>query len=184
MITDLAEDDIGQVLLIADKCLGNNFLKYETVVDYIRDPRKIIKVHRTSNEIVGYVKGKAVENSELKRYLLKTDSLMEEELSGNGFAGLFESLCINQNHQRKSIGMSLALELVKSFRTMNDIGRIYTTVWKSKYEANSKKLVEKIGFKQITEIPGYWFEDSAEKQYLCPDCGHPPCKCSMLFYVL
>ena len=50
--------------------------------------------------------------------------------------------------------------------------------------ANARRIVENIGFKMITEIEDYWYKDSIVKDYICPSCGKPPCKCSMIFYRL
>jgi len=42
----------------------------------------------------------------------------------------------------------------------------------------------KNNFKQLKTIPNYWFNDSKNKQYNCPECGKPPCKCAGVVFEL
>ena len=184
MISHLKEEDIEKVVLISDKLVGENFHTYESFKKYLSDPHKIVSVYKVDNEIVGFAKGKVIDKTILKEKLFKTDTNIEEELTGSGNLGFVETICVSEEFRGKRIGKELADELIESFKKTEHINAIYTTVWKTGETENAKKLVKNLGFKYITEITEYWYKDSIDKNYICPKCGNPPCKCSMVFYKL
>jgi len=184
MIENLKEEDIEQVLIISDKFIGEKFQTYDSLKNYLQDSHKIIKVFRENDEIIGFIKGEIIEKSELRKSLLKSNPCIDDELSEEGHMGYAETICIKEEFRGTSVAQKLTDELISSLIKIENIDIIYTTLWKMGERANAKKLVERTGFKYITEIPEYWYSDSLEKNYFCPNCGKPPCKCSMMFYKL
>jgi len=184
MIFDLREEDIEQVLRISDKFVGESFQTNETMRNYILDTQKVLKVYRINDEIIGFVKGEVLEKSEFRNSLLKTNDSIDEQLQGEGNVGIAETICVKEEYRGTGVAKELAVELIHSLKEIENTDLICSTVWKSVDGANAKNLVEKIGFENIAEIPAYWYDDSIEKNYICPKCGKPPCKCSMIFYKL
>lgn len=184
MINDLIEEDIEEVLLMSDKLVGENFQTYNSIKTFLSDSKKILKVYKVRGKIIGFAKGEILEKAQFKKSLLKTNATIEDKLDGLGSVGFAETICVKEEYRGKHIAHKLADELIHSFREINNIDAICTTVWKTKEGANAKNLVERIGFKYVTEIEEYWYNDSLALNYKCPKCGKPPCKCSMVFYKL
>ncbi|HNW97174.1 MAG TPA: GNAT family N-acetyltransferase [Bacteroidales bacterium] len=182
MITELKEEEIALVLQMSDKFVGKNFQTYESIKDYILNPQKVIRIYKINNEIVGFVKGEILKKSEFKKSLLKVDKPFEKKVTDDGYMGYAETICVKEEYRHTHIAHDMADELIRVMKKIENIDVICTTVWKSGDIANAKNLVETIGFKLITEIKNYWYNDSIKKKYMCPHCGNPPCKCSMLFY--
>jgi len=184
MIEYLKEEDIEQVLKISDKFIGENFQTYDSLKNYLLDSQKVIEVYRVNDEIIGFVKGKVIKKSKLKNKLLKTDTSIDLELKDEGNMGLVETICVKEEYRGTQVAKELADELIHSLNKLEHIDVLYTALWKKGEKANAKRLFENLGFKYVTEIPDYWYNDSIEKNYTCPKCGKPPCKCSMIFYKL
>ncbi|MCX6270744.1 MAG: GNAT family N-acetyltransferase [Bacteroidetes bacterium] len=184
MIRDVKAEDIEHVCSLSDQFVGKNFQTYDSIKNYIADPKKILKVYKVNDEIIGFVKGKILKKSEFKKNLLKTDTHIEKELAGEGYMGFAETICVKKEYRGTRIASELANELIQSLKNLETIDVICTTVWKTSEGANAKKLVENIGFTYITEISDFWHRDSIDKNYICPKCGQPPCRCSMIFYRL
>ncbi len=184
MISDLKEEDIEQVILISDKMVGESFQTPDSIKKYITDKHKILKVYKFNGEIIGFVKGKIIGKSTFKDTLLKTNSVIKTVLMGEGNMGLAETICVKNKFRGTGIAQELADDLIGSLKQVEPIDIICSTLWKAGGVANARRIVENIGFKMITEIEDYWYKDSIVKDYICPSCGKPPCKCSMIFYRL
>ena len=61
------------------------------------------------------------------------------------------------------------------------IGYIISTAWKRAGKINIGNILLRSGYNVMTEIPDYWYKDSVEKGYLCPQCGNP-CHCSCVIF--
>jgi len=184
MIDNLKEEDIDDVLLISDLCVGEHFQTYDSIKDYLSDDKKILKVYKIDDEIIGFAKGEVIEKSTFKKHLLKSNLSIDNKLAGEDNMGLAETICVKEEFRGRKIARELADDLIQSLKNIENIDSIYTTVWKTSEGANAKRLIENIGFEYITEIADYWYDDSIEKNYKCPKCGNPPCKCSTVFYKL
>ncbi|MEI7597299.1 MAG: N-acetyltransferase [Bacteroidota bacterium] len=184
MITDFEKTEIKDIIHISDRFIGENFQTFHSVENYLKNKKNILKVYRVNNKIVGFIKGKVIKSNLLQDTLLKTNQIIIDDLSCNEYVGYFETICVKETFRRKKIATDLLLDLIASLKKIEPINIVYSTVWKTSDGTNAKKLVENIDFKIVSEIPDYWHDDSIAKNYKCPKCNLPPCKCSMLFYKL
>ena len=94
--------------------------------------------------------------------------------------GYLKTLAVASNYQ----GYGIASDLVKhALRLMDnaDCKTVFSTAWKHLGVTNIENVLLNNGFTKRDEIPNYWYEDSIEKGYSCPQCGNP-CRCSCVIF--
>lgn len=92
----------------------------------------------------------------------------------------FQSLFINKRYQRQGWGVKLSLKSIESLKRLG-AKAIVCHSWKESQGNSSQSYLDKLGFKPLVDIPGYWsFLD-----YQCVRCGKP-CQCTAteMLYVL
>ena len=87
---------------------------------------------------------------------------------------------MSENFHDNGIAGALAAEAHKRFENLG-IGYIISTAWKRAGKINIGNILLRSGYNVMTEIPDYWYKDSVEKGYLCPQCGNP-CHCSCVIF--
>jgi len=61
---------------------------------------------------------------------------------------------------------------------------VASTAWKQKESGviNVDGILKQSGLQAHKTIENFWASDSMEKNYTCPSCGSPPCRCSVVLY--
>lgn len=82
---------------------------------------------------------------------------------------------------KEARGKGIASALIEDVLLEHPHEYIYTYAWRRNGEVALAPILNRLGFIEKEEIPKYWYQDSIEKAYICPECGNP-CYCSTLFY--
>ena len=99
-------------------------------------------------------------------------------LSINTSKGIkLSSIAISENQRGKGIGSMLIEDLLLEHSQKY----IYTYAWRRNGDVPLAPILKRLGFHEKEEIAKYWYRDSIEKAYTCPECGSP-CYCSAVIY--
>ena len=94
--------------------------------------------------------------------------------------GYLATIVVSEKYRGNGLATALINKVTRLFAKMN-ISHIITTAWKHIGKINLQGVLIRCGYKKITEIPDYWYEDSIKKGYSCPQCGNP-CHCSCVIF--
>lgn len=175
-IAELSDNQIPDVLNIADKQLGEAYLD----IDKIKNKDNTVIVAIMTERVVGFCIGKKTQLSELKIHQL--DQMNLPRLQSVKDIGLIATIATDPKESGKGVGTKLFSSCISRLENLN-LNNFVMTGWKSYEGVNINSLAKKFGFKEILEIPEFWYEDSKIKSYCCPSCGEPPCRCSAVIYM-
>jgi GNAT superfamily N-acetyltransferase len=96
--------------------------------------------------------------------------------------GLMSTASVVEPFQGQGIGQELTR---RRMRWMNEAGCTaqIAVSWESGLAHTSDRVFTKLGFKRLSQVKGFYQEDSTQRGWTCPVCGSPPCRCSASFYV-
>lgn len=153
------------------------------IVDYKKDYAKdvdyldekywgICETERVSNDIK--------ENDIVK--LAKIDNQVIGLLHFKVIGDLIDAyhILIDDDYQNKGIGTKLMQEAFKKINKMN-IKTIIAHAVEFEGKVNSKKLLEKFGFKEIYRVSNYW--NSLYPGEYCKACGSNNCHCGVVVFM-
>lgn len=160
------KEHIEAIKEIADLTLGEDYANPNDILN------SEISIHaQIDGKIVGYATGiidfphiLGVEKSTLENlYPFQT--------------GIICNVATHPDYQRKGIGYTLTQEIIKTFQLLHQ-NTIVASAWKSKNGVNIGGVLEKLGFKQVVEIPEFW------KGCPCIQCDPIECLCPAVIYEL
>ncbi|MFT3741060.1 MAG: GNAT family N-acetyltransferase [Breznakibacter sp.] len=163
--------DLQACVFIADFSFGKGYL---TLADF-SSPHAFVFCAFWNSRIVGfflsfYTEKQSVGDEDLKNYF-----------HSHGRLVFLKSVGIVPEHRQRGIGTAL-LQYVVDFHLANGDKGFYGNLWKIGTQIPFAKIVGRMGFSPIKEIPNYWSSDSLKRQYCCDACGKPPCTCSAMLY--
>jgi len=181
-IVDIKEEHITQITAISDKELGEGFLKYNDIMDKIRDKTShICKAALTDKNVLGFCLSKIVKQSEICDYLRVDQTYLPEYVKRADKIGVLKTIAVNSDVHRHGVGYALTLAAYNDLITRG-IQAISSIAWKNGEKINADRLLSAIGLRPHIEIKSYWKADGIKNNYNCSVCGPPPCKCSAVLY--
>lgn len=183
-IVDLETKYIPEIIRIGDQQIGEQFLESEILENCIHKKDKFIgkvAIDLTRNKIAGFIVSFVIEKEELSNIYKKGVEQIPRSLTYANEYGVLKSVAVNEEYKGQSIGTRLVSVTLEEFKKLN-ITTVFSSAWKSEKGTNMKGIFDSLDFKEVYEIKDYWKEDSLEKQYKCPVCGNPPCRCSAIIY--
>ena len=90
-------------------------------------------------------------------------------------------IVVDQSQQNRGAASELLNEFFEMYALQFDI---IIPLWNYKGSENLKRWIVKKGGELVETFNEYWREESLEKNYVCLQCGTPPCWCGMDLYVI
>jgi len=178
---ELKKNHFNQVLDISNRTLGNNYLTKEYLNQYLSSEMNLGYVIVKQEKVIGFTSITILTPTQLKDTVLKESKWFYEISKTHKNIALRKQTIVDPNSMNQGFGNKL-VEL-----STKEVGKIcdfqLSTVWKNEEAAIMGNLLIKNGFKLCKKIANYWSEDSSLKNYQCPICGNPPCKCVTEVYI-
>jgi GNAT superfamily N-acetyltransferase len=76
-------------------------------------------------------------------------------------------LMVDVEHRRQGIG---AVLYEKGFQALLETGTIHATCWKESPNSGIIEFLENRGWKELSSVERYWYQDSIDKGYQCARC--------------
>jgi L-amino acid N-acyltransferase YncA len=178
-----------EILAIFSESLGSRFIDRDEVVKYLDEVSQMyvfgafVKNRRFGkSEMVGVRTVKILneqEKHEFQEMVHKHGGTCDLRLLK---VGMLKSNAVRTRYRRSGIGSQLVKcgsELLKD----KGCRAIVSISWASNANESSSSVLEAHDFRLVCKVDGYWKDDSLARDYDCPRCGRPPCKCSASIYL-
>lgn len=167
----LANNDfehLEQIKEIADLTLGEGYADPDSIIN------AQVSIHAAiDDKVVGYATG-FIDYPSVLGVEQKTLQLLYPFKTG-----IIGNVATHPDFQRRGIGYALTQEIIKRLQFLHQ-NTIVGSAWKSKNGINIGKVFDKLGFKQVVEIPAFW------KGCPCIQCDaeNKKCDCPAVIYEL
>ena len=182
-IMNMEARHISQVLRIADQELGEGYLEYQQVDEYLSKSNECVCkiVQDRKNEVIGFCLCKVVSLDKLEGYLKLKEEQLPSYVQHSQRIGVIKTVGVKKQFQRHGIGFKLVEDCYMDIKSRG-VEVICSVPWKNGDKVNKAQILENIGFEETIVIDDYWREDSIQSYFWCPACGAPPCRCSAVMY--
>lgn len=153
-----------EIMTIADEQVGKGFLQLEDLASN----KRVIQAAFIKGELVGFSFIDSVQQQEL----FELDSKIKMACRS--------LTCVKRGWEGVGIGRALVAEGIYYCSKKFDF--LYCEAWESEKGVHIKKLLLENRYEFHKKIEGYWAEESLDKNYICPNCGNPPCTCTAHIY--
>jgi ribosomal protein S18 acetylase RimI-like enzyme len=105
-----------------------------------------------------------------------------EQLFQQHRVGSMETASVTESLQGQGIGQELARHRIRWLSEAGCTAMIGVS-WESGLANTSDRVFRKLGFERLSQVKGFYADDSVRRGFICPVCGLPPCRCSASLYV-
>lgn len=177
-ISSIKQNQVPMVLSIAEKQLGEAYID----VDGLLNKENIAIAASVSGKLLGFCTGKKIAVSDLYNKIPQLAQMKLKQLEVVDEVGMVASMATDSESTGRGVGSEL-LEACVSELEKSGLNVLVMTGWKSDKGVHVGSLAKQYGFKEILEVPNFWYEDSKVQDYKCPSCGDPPCECSAVIFI-
>ena len=180
-ICEMRQNDLGQVLAIADSQLGKDYVSPDMLGRMLSADNcmrcNVIKAGK-SCRIIGFIIYAAIE---YEKVLEITRGVEIRELMVSPKIGYLKTIAIDKHYTGYGIASKAIEECLRSFNRQG-IYACISPAWKHGGKINIEDVLVWNGFIKKYEIPNYWYASSISEHFSCPQCGNP-CHCSCVIFI-
>lgn len=184
-IESITTDDIPSIIAISDDELGKDYLTTETlksISSTAEGARTFCKVAVAPDSgVIGFCIYSMLSSDDLKRRLKVSNEKIPKALLHSERVGMIDVVAVKDQYKRQGVGFHLVSDALTELGK-NQINVICSIGWRSRKGINIEGILRYHRFQNLIEYKDYWREDSIVKQYICHDCGQPPCTCSAVLF--
>lgn len=174
-------NNIQDIITISNTCLGKNYLS-DKYLHYLFENYKFhVELSRVNNQVVGFSLVLLLLPQQLDKNLFAPKQWLSNAFGTFKTIGYRKATAVLPQYQKAGIAQELFTKTSQWFARQKIEVEI-TSVWYSKANQGYIQFIESQGFQQELVIPNYWQKDSQIRQYNCPVCKQPPCKCTGAIY--
>ena len=164
-ITLASKQDVSEIKVISDLRLGINYLSSEILHSAIIDFNQELYVAKQGNTVRAFL---------LVKLNQASNAIIKEPFD------LIKAIAVHPEYSKQGIASLLISNFLLQFTHER---ALYTYIWKQP-DNHLPKLLKKLNFNPIKEIPNHWKARSIQTGFICPICGTPPCLCTMELWKL
>lgn len=183
LVSDSAQDELGR-----DNCKGRMFLAFEnsqseTVVTKPAThdtffEANLIGLAPVTGSVIGAAGAELISNYD---YYLPFDANLKEKFAGK-IVGSFATMTVHEKYQGLGIGQKLSLARLNWLKEMK-ADYIIGVSWVSGLKHTSDRVFEKMGFKPVKRVEGFYTDYAKTHPFDCPGCKAPACTCAAVMYL-
>lgn len=182
MIRLVEQKDVNNVYAISNEQLGQDYIKKQALEEMLNSDQVVILVFEQNNELLGFLLYEIIDKNRLKHELKIINANLEKIIKTENNFGFLNIVAVSEKAKGKGVGSALNFEIVKIME-QKGIKFSFSLAWKDKEKINIGNILLRVGYIELYEIENYYYEDSIKRNYTCPTCGNPPCKCSAIVYI-
>ncbi len=173
-------EDYEEILKISALQLGEGYLTKNELAEKAVQQNTFIPVVLIEERLIGYSIIFLDEKRKLVDYGLEKCHDHLTEFSDDSRIQIRKTTAIHPGFT----GMGIGSRLVNFglFSLENSCDMILSVNWKQNNSIPMASTSQKNEMKELCEVENYWKAESIEKQFICPECGPPPCTCSAVIY--
>lgn len=179
-IEKLSASQIDAVLSISDAQLGRSYISRNILEHYLAEEQFTVHVATVAGEVVAFSLMIICSAEILAEELFAEEEWLKATFGNHEPTAYPKMAAVKAGMWGMEIGSRLLIHQLTEAEQY--VRSTVGTIWKTETGAMMGSIVEKTGMKPLKEFPLYWSEDSIAKQYNCPVCGTPPCRCTAVIY--
>lgn len=174
------------VAVLLGEALGERYIELEALRALIEDERTgtcFLAENEPRRDLVGAATVSLLTTQELERHLPQGQEEIAEQLRFLRFherVSILGAVAVEQEARRRGVATRLIEEATR-WAARSGATSILSFGWKADGRAELAGVLNGQGFETVREVAGFWTEDSKERGYDCPRCGHP-CTCSAVIF--
>ncbi len=161
---------ITEMKQLADISFGQDYLTYETLLQFEEDSRsKIIEI-RNQDDLAAFSLLKVYDIAEARHQGWFRNSL-------NLFSkiGWRKLTLVSPKYRQIGIGSQLVQHGIDWLDAQVDVS--VSVGWIRSEQSGLTEVLKKNGYLRYGLVKDYWHEESITQGYHCAECGTPPCNC-------
>lgn len=178
---DMTEKDVADVLSISFRQFGQTYLGESELRRLLSAKNCHLPVVTTDGKLVGYSIIYMLNRSALGDVLGSEYLHFFNDLKADQRIQFRRSTALHPDYSGKGIGLDFIGYTMNKYARQGDV--VMSLNWKRKELIPMEKISKKMGMTLYCELPDFWMKDSLVKQYDCPECGKPPCRCKAVIFV-
>lgn len=179
-IRQVSKDDVNEICELWEARLGEKYLDTSRLEKALNPKSETVCLVATDleDEFLGFAIALVITPPEVTSKINKAEP--PTELLKNEKIGLLDTACVKTSAEGEGIGTAFIQALMNHLEKQN-VTNFFCISWLRDNHVDSSVIFEKFDFKQLLEIEKYWYNESLEQDYSCPDCGQP-CSCTARIY--
>lgn len=180
-VKSIEESHLEELVHLSNISTGEGYFDKDYFLDYLEAPQKHSLIYSINKTPVGFSLLELVSidkffetpsafNGEMRRSMGDVDSLVVRRATS-----------VHPNHRRKGIANDMVQRSLKIFNEAADA--MVSIAWKSTKGVHMRWPLENNNFRPILEMKNFYYELSISRNFICPICGDPPCKCDAILYM-
>lgn len=164
---------------ILNRTQGRGLFPDEYLNERVQKPTSFIVGAFLKEELVGVAIAEVISGFE---YYSPFDPSLSAELQ-NKKVGSFSTMSVVEKLQGRGVGQELSLSRLAWLKSVG-CEVVLGVSWVSGKPHTSKRVFEKLGFKQVNKVDHFYYESGLKKPFFCPGCEVQPCVCAAILYRL
>jgi GNAT superfamily N-acetyltransferase len=172
---------LPECLALVDRTQGKGIITLDYLERCASESDKLLLLALLDGSLAGVAAARVVPQDGFDYYLpFGREAVLD--LFQHYRVGLMSLASVVEPLQGQGIGQELTRHRIQ---WMNDAGCTaqIAVSWRSGLTHTSDRVFTKLGFKCLSQVEGFYREDSTQRGWICPVCGSPPCRCSASFYI-
>ncbi len=178
-IIELRKKDIKSVLQIADMEFGKGYFDKNTLLN----PNVFTHVVLlNNNDVIGFACGIVQNIKNIKTLFTNYPPFVVNLILKYKNIGITKSLAIRNSLKHNHIGTALFAKRHVTFKNKGAEIIIMPGWQKPNGITSIDGIARRFGFTNMGVVKNFFYKDSLQRNYKCPVCGNPPCKCNVIVY--
>lgn len=180
-INPTCEKDFSQIVRIADSQLGRKYVtpyQLKEMCNETSSMRCLSILDKGTKKVIGFCIHKIFSYEDV---LKMTRNQGITELMFHKQIAYLKTIAIDKKYAGFGIASCVVKYLVKYYEKLG-IDTMISSAWKHAGITNIEHVLVGNHFVKKLEIPNYWYQDSIDENFECPQCGNP-CHCSCVIFV-
>lgn len=169
-----------KIIQLSDVSFGHGYLTLSELCEYSLNTKSSIIINTHKGELLGFSIVQLLTIEQLKKEIFADSKWIEKEFGNASLVGYRKMTAVSKIHQGKGVASQLYQKADKWFSGKTNA--IASALWTKEGNSSFSPILIKNGFEPLKTIQNYWKEDSENREFVCPSCGHPPCLCSAVIY--
>lgn len=168
--------ELADIKKISDDQFGVNYMSENDLRQYLSSEKSQVIAARKDGILVGFSIFILGQFSDILSEIGQMHYNVIKPFEKNNLIHLHKSTAVHSLHFNEGIGSALMMHEFETYRA-----EVYLSmIWNREIPGRMKDIVAKHGLTHFCEIENYWSNGSTINDYMCPECGNPPCTCTLV----
>ncbi len=179
-VSSIGDEHIAQLAHLADLSVGEGYFNQDYFYDYLINTNKAAWIYSFENQLVGFSLMEHITVPDFISALEGHQSEIKNALTGINQLIVRRATSVHPSHRGKGIASDMVKRSIKQPPFQADA--MISIAWKSNKGIHIQTPLLSNGFEPILEMKQFYATLSLKRQFICPQCGKPPCLCNAVLF--